>query len=275
MGQLTSTPLLPYVSGLPWKGVNYFCTTRAGGFSTGPWASLNMGLHTGDDAANVAENRNRLRSTLPAEPIWLKQVHGADVYDADAGPAAASPVNIEIPVADAAITSCTNRVIAIMTADCLPVVLASTDGQVLGVAHAGWRGLAAGVLEQTLDALRRRASAQTRWRAWIGPAISQSCFEVGPDVFDAFMAHDARSSVFFAGIVGKEKWLADLPALARHRLHQAGVDSVELSGDCTFRRADLYYSYRREPTTGRMATVAWLTGESAGKGLAARASDLP
>ena len=264
MGQLTSTSLLPYVSGLPWTGVNYFCTTRAGGLSTGPWASLNMGVHTGDEAAHVSANRDRLRSALPAEPLWLKQVHGADVYDADAAFTVEGPVSSQAPEADAAITTCANRVLAIMTADCLPVVLASTDGQALGVAHAGWRGLAAGVLEQTLQALRRRAPAQTSWRAWIGPAISQSCFEVGSDVVDAFTTQDANTSVFFVQKIGKGKWLADLPALARHRLQQAGVDNVELSGDCTYRRADLFYSYRREPTTGRMATIAWLSPEAAG-----------
>src|SRR5690606_29644447 len=148
------------VSGHPWTGVNYFCTTRHGGVSAGAWASLNLGLHAGDEHDAVIRNRQRLRAMLPEDPVWLTQVHGTEVFDADAvlqGQAA------EAPVADAAVTLQTNRVLAIMTADCLPVVLASTDGRALGVAHAGWRGLAGGVLENTLDALRQRLPGNMAW----------------------------------------------------------------------------------------------------------------
>jgi YfiH family protein len=250
--------LLPTISGLPWKGVRYFSTTRQGGLSTGPWSSLNLGLHTDDDATLVAANRERLAAMLPSKPVWLKQVHGTDVLDADAAhklpdvTASSTP-----PVADAAVTATTGRVLAIMTADCLPVVLASVDGSVLGVAHAGWRGLAGGVLENTLQAMRRRAPDNARWRAWIGPAISQRHFEVGGDVYDAFVDADPRVAQFFAEKEG-EKWLADLPAIARYRLYNAGVSNIELSGQCTFGQDDTYYSYRRASTTGRLATLAWL-----------------
>lgn len=257
MERLNDTQRLVTVSGQAWPGVDYFCTTRQGGVSGGTWSALNLGLHTGDDAGHVAANRQRLSLAVPGDPLWLRQVHGADVYDADR---AARPANAEPPVADASITVTPGRVLAIMTADCLPVVIASTDGRALGVAHAGWRGLAAGVLENTLDALRQRAGQACAWRAWIGPAISQSRFEVGEDVRDAFVSRDAQTALFFFEKPGgsQRKWMADLPALARWRLHRAGVDDVELSGQCTFDRTDLFYSYRRDGETGRLATLAWL-----------------
>src|SRR5690606_11308565 len=135
------------VTGLPWNGVDYFCTTRQGGVSTGSWSSINLGLHTDDDSAAVAANRQRMRNMLPGAPVWMRQVHGTDVFDADEqSPMPAGAGTAAVPVADAAITTMAGRVLAIMTADCLPVVLASTDGTVLGLAHAGWRGLAGGML---------------------------------------------------------------------------------------------------------------------------------
>jgi YfiH family protein len=248
---------LPIISGLPWKGVHYFSTTRQGGVSTGPWSSLNLGLHTDDDGALVAQNRERLGAMLPSAPLWLKQVHGTDVFDADAQTQVDGTELAYPPVADAAITATAGRVLAIMTADCLPVVLASTDGSVLGMAHAGWRGLAGGVLENTLRAMRRHAPDNAQWRAWLGPAISQRHFEVGQDVYDAFIGIEPEAALFLLPREGG-KWLADLPAIARHRLHNAGVANVELSGQCTFGQADMYYSYRRSSTTGRLATLAWL-----------------
>lgn len=257
------------VSGLSWPGVHYFCTTRAGGASTGAWSSLNLGLHAGDDAAQVVLNRQALRSRLPGDPAWLHQVHGADVLDADSGAvigagagdaAVGSAPNRDggPAVADAAITTQPEKVLAIMTADCLPVVIASGDGSALGVAHAGWRGLAQGVLENTLAALRRRRPDAAAWRAWVGPGISQAHFEVGLDVYQAFVAQDAVTAMYFAGKEPGRKWLADLPSLARHRLVRAGIDHVELSGACTYASPDRYYSYRRDGVTGRLATVAWL-----------------
>lgn len=257
------------VSGLPWPGVHYFCTTRVGGTSAGAWSSLNLGLRAGDDAARVALNRQALRARLPGEPAWLRQVHGADVFDADSGVvirAGADETAICLPsgregdvaAADASITTQPQTVLAIMTADCLPVVIASADGLALGVAHAGWRGLAQGVLENTLAALRRRLPGAAAWRAWVGPGISQAHFEVGLDVYQAFVAHDATAAMYFADKEPGRKWLADLPSLARHRLVRAGIDHVELSGACTYACPEQYYSYRRDGVTGRLATVAWL-----------------
>ncbi|MGB3288448.1 MAG: peptidoglycan editing factor PgeF [Burkholderiaceae bacterium] len=268
---------LATITGLPWKGVEYFSTTRRGGASTGPWLSLNLGLHAGDDGEHVAANRKRLGAMLPSEPVWLKQVHGADVVDADrlAGGIPGQAMERGVPVADAAVTATPGRVLAIMTADCLPVVLASATGGVLGAAHAGWRGLAAGVLENTLQAMRERAPANAQWRAWIGPAISQRHFEVGDDVHQAFVGGDPAVAVFFAE-KGNGKWLADLPSIARHRLRRAGVANIELSGQCTYGQADLYYSYRREPVTGRLATLAWLNPEGPSPDSLPRGdSDLP
>lgn len=278
---------LAMVSGLSWPGVHYFCTTRVGGGSANAWSSLNLGLHTGDDPDQVAVNRQTLCAQLPAEPVWLRQVHGSDVFDADRGvvidargdkhdgiaPSSAQPglggaraarlaegclPTAVSPQADAAITLQPDRVLAIMTADCLPVVMASEDGTALGVAHAGWRGLAQGVLENTLDALRKRRPGIKAWRAWVGPGITQAHFEVGDEVYQAFVAQDAASALYFVSKESGRKWLADLPSLARHKLARAGVGQIELSGECTYARSDLYYSYRRDGATGRLATVAWL-----------------
>jgi YfiH family protein len=260
MGQLNEqTGGLPTVTGSPWAGVRYFCTTRNGGVSRDAWASLNLGLHTRDEASHVLVNRQRLRAILPAEPVWLQQVHGTHVFDADVPSAGRGDMPVaDVPVADAAVTTQPGRVLAIMTADCLPVVIAGGDGRSLGLAHAGWRGLAGGVLEATLAALRARTSPGTPWRAWIGPAISQRYFEVGNDVLAAFIGADPEASRFFIEKTPGLKWLADLPGLARHRLYKAGVESVALSGECTYALRDRYFSYRRDAETGRIATVAWL-----------------
>lgn len=249
------------VKGKPWNGVRYGCTTRAGGVSRDDWASLNLALHVGDDPAAVQENRRRLRAALPASPFWLEQVHGTRVMDADAW-AAAQPEPTTPPCADAAITLQPGRVLAIMTADCIPVVISDTEGRALGAAHAGWRGLAAGVLENTLAALKARLPGAATWQAWIGPCIGQPSFEVGDEVRLAFVDHAADASVHFLPGRGPGKWQADLVGLARHRLAMAGVHHVEAAAYCTYEHAELFFSYRRSPVTGRMATVAWLEPES-------------
>lgn len=259
---------MPIVTGDDWHGVNYFTTLRsctgpadahAGiapvstGASTGPYAAFNIGDHVGDEAEAVRHNRRRLASVLPRAPVWLNQVHGIEVFDADIV-VDANPV---APIADAAVTSQPDKVLCIMTADCLPVVIADAQGSVLGVAHAGWRGLAAGVLENTLQALRDKAPRADEWRAWIGPAIAQPAFEVGADVRSAFVDGDVQTERFFAP--GRaDKWQADLAGIASDRLSRAGVGRIESSGLCTYRHVDLLYSYRRDGQTGRMATVAWL-----------------
>ena len=244
--------LLP-VHGEAWKGVRYGCTARAGGVSQGERGSLNLGLNTGDDPERVVENRKRLVSGLPAEPLWLKQVHGVDVCDADV-------VHAGTPVADAAVTTTPGRVLAILTADCAPVVIADQDGRALGVAHAGWRGLAAGVVEATVQQLRLRVPAARGWRAWVGPCIGVDRFEVGEDVREAFLDTGGQAERYFRAGVAPGKWQADLAGLVRHRLETLGIHHIETCGLCTFDHSDLFYSYRRSPLTGRMATLAWLDG---------------
>ncbi|HLU14747.1 MAG TPA: peptidoglycan editing factor PgeF [Burkholderiaceae bacterium] len=242
---------LKVITGPDWPGVSYFCTTRVGGVSEAPWRSLNVGLHTGDNRQHVLENRQRV-APPSGTVVWLEQVHGTDVLDADTDAAlAGTPVR-----ADAAVTTRPDRVLAIMVADCLPVVLGSADGRIIGAAHAGWRGLAAGVLENTLQALQSRFIQRNApsWRAWIGPGISQPNFEVGDDVYKRFVQNDAAMGRFF--LPGKPgKWLADLAGVARYRLMQAGVQRVDVSPLCTFERSDLLYSYRRDGVTGRQVVL--------------------
>jgi len=224
-------------------------TLRRGGVSSGPHASLNLATHVGDREANVTENRRRMRlaAGLPAEPLWLSQVHGAMVirHESAAGPS---------PQADAAVAFEPGRVCAVMTADCLPVVFVDRDATRIAVSHAGWRGLAGGVLEATIAALAVPAASLL---AWLGPAISQQSFEVGPEVRDAFLR---LSPQFDAGFIAnaRGRHQADLYALARITLARAGVETVYGGGWCTLREAERFYSFRRDGTTGRMATLAWL-----------------
>lgn len=256
------------VSGTPWRGVRYFCTTRLGGHSVPPFDTLNFAAHVGDDAAAVQACREALASQIGVMPVWLDQVHGTIVHDADASAHApgntteANDLPERGPIADAAITSCSGRALAILTADCLPVVIADEAGQAVAVAHAGWRGLAAGVLDNTVSALWARLPAHAVLRAWIGPAIGQSAFEVGPDVYAAFCDSHPENSMYFVRRPGSEnfggKWLADLAGLARHRLAALGVRYIEQSNWCTYRHPELFYSYRFNHPTGRMATLAWL-----------------
>ncbi|TCU94477.1 hypothetical protein EV686_10928 [Paracandidimonas soli] len=252
MGMNNSEELPPVVSGSDWPGVGYFCTTRGGGRSQGSYASMNLGRRTKDDPADVRDNQRRLRLLLPADPLWLSQVHGVDVADADA-------VDESAPVtADAAVTIRPGRVLAILTADCLPVVIADRDGRALGAAHAGWRGLCHGVLEATMKALRERCPQSAGWRAWIGPGIGPEAFEVGDEVRQAFLERDPAAQAHFLPGVREGKWMADLPALATMRLRAQGVEDIEASGLCTYTRQDLFFSYRRLADSGRMATCAWL-----------------
>jgi YfiH family protein len=226
--------------------VRALVTTRAGGVSHGPYAALNLSERVGDDPFAVETNRTLLRAVLPGDPVWLAQVHGADVVDA----AAVSG----IVRADAAFTRARRVVCAVQVADCLPVLLADRAGTVVAVAHAGWRGLAAGVVERTVEAMRVRAEELV---AWLGPAIGQDAFEVGEDVHAAFVGPDpGAAAAFRAGAPGK--WHADLCALARRRLAALGVASVAGGGWCTHAEPVRFYSYRRDGVTGRMAALAWL-----------------
>ncbi len=223
-------------------------TTRDGGISTGSFASMNLGAHVGDTADAVSENRRRLKDALGSdvEPAWLKQVHGTDVIDAGRLPVDAPP-----PAADAAFTVRPGAACVVMTADCLPVLLAARDGSAVAAAHAGWRGLAGGVLEATVARMPTPADALV---AWLGPAISQPAFEVGDEVREAFIDHDDSAAAFFAKNA-RGRWQADLYALARQRLEAAGLTAVSGGGYCTFTDAERFFSHRRDPGAGRMATA--------------------
>jgi hypothetical protein len=225
--------------------VRAFITTRAGGSSQGPYASFNLGLRTADEPAAVGANRAALRALLPQEPAWMRQVHGNRVIDADARPTA--------PEADAAVARDAGTVCAVLVADCVPVLLSDRAGSTVAVAHAGWRGLASGVVENTV---REMQCAPAELLAFLGPGIGPRAFEVGADVRDAFVDGDpGTQSAFVPHAPGK--WLADLFALARRRLARAGVRAVFGGGLCTHSDPSRFFSHRRNPATGRMAAVIW------------------
>lgn len=223
-------------------------TSRNGGVSGAPWDSFNLGDHVGDDPAAVAANRGRLSIVLdlPAEPLWLRQVHGCAVVGGErAAPGC---------TADARVSDRPGEVCAVLTADCLPLLLAAEDGGWVAAAHAGWRGLAAGVIEQTVG---RYPGDPAELHVWLGPAIGPRAFEVGDEVRQAFVAADpACGHAFRPGRPGH--WWADLYDLARHRLGRCGVAAVHGGGFCTYTDAGRFYSYRRDGVTGRMASLIWL-----------------
>jgi hypothetical protein len=229
-------------------GVRVISTLRLGGTSEGPYASMNLAMHVGDAAVSVEANRRMLRRTarLPSEPMWLEQVHGTQVVVHDG--------RSDVPRADAAMTRGRGRVCAVMTADCLPVVLADRAGSRVAVAHAGWRGLAQGVLEATVRALH---CPPAELIAWLGPAIGQQAFEVGTEVRDAFVARSVQLAGCFAGNE-RGRFQADLYGLATAVLAEAGVTAVHGGGWCTASDPRRFFSFRRDGTTGRMATLAWL-----------------
>lgn len=220
-----------------------FATTRHGGVSEGPYASMNIGVNSGDDRQAVAANRDRLGAELPAQPCWLRQVHGTRVIHlADWHPDVA---------ADAAWTDRPGEVVVIQAADCLPILLAGrTDALVAGV-HGGWRSLAGGIIDETLSALPVRGADLC---AWIGPGICGRCYQVGDDVRAAFLAIDPELERAFEA--DGERWRADLKHIAAHQLGEAGVEVFDCRR-CSYEETDTFYSFRREGQTGRMATVAW------------------
>jgi YfiH family protein len=253
-------------------------TTRQGGVSSAPYDSLNLGDHVGDAPMSVARNRMLLGALLPSEPVWLNQVHGTVVANADMASC--------LPQADACIARHRDAVCVVMTADCLPVLLCDTQGSVVGVAHAGWKGLAAGVIEASVQAMD---VAPQNLMAWLGPAISQQAFEIGDEVRTLFMKADQKAEgAFIPGQPGK--WLADIYALARLRLNALGITQIHGGGDCdtllrssrlreqspaappapdgstapcrggycTFNESNRFFSYRRDGATGRMGTFIWL-----------------
>ena len=233
-------------------------TTRAGGVSRGPYGTppdahggMNVGLASGDDIADVNENRARLRGQLPSDPRWLHQVHGAQVVDAAQQRAPGSNA------ADASFTDAPNVVCVVSIADCMPVLITDVLGRCVGVAHAGWRGLAAGVVQRTVQAMRQRlALPDAELMAYLGPAIGPGHFEVGGEVLDAMGATLPHAERAFApGANGK--YLADLFALGRQALEIAGVVRIYGGHDCTFSDPARFYSFRRDRITGRHAALIW------------------
>lgn len=242
--------------------VRALTTTRGGGLSQGPYESLNLGDHVGDEPWRVAANRERLLAAagLPAEPVWLEQVHGCDVcrLGAEAAPTPATRR------ADAAVATAPGVVCAVLTADCLPVLLCDQSGTCVAAVHAGWRGLLDGVIEA---AVARMGCPPQALMAWLGPAIGPDNFEVGDEVRSAFCARSpAAAAAFRPSPAGR--WLADLYALARGRLDGFGVKRVSGGDLCTLSDAERFFSYRRDGVTGRMATLIWIDGSpSANAGL--------
>ena len=257
---LDSDLIRPLWPDLP-ANVGALATTRAGGSSGAPYddgrggGGLNLGLHTGDNVEAVQANRDRLQALLPGRPAWIRQVHGVGVVDA-AQVTAGGPV-LE---GDASIASAPGVVSAILTADCLPVLFADMNGHVVGAAHAGWRGLAGGVLQATVDAMRARGAGEIT--AWLGPAIGRDAFEVGPDVLAAFeqALPDGAAQVGFGPYPGRPgKYLADIYLLARRLLARAGVTRVAGGDRCTATERDAFYSYRRDGgASGRQASLIWI-----------------
>jgi polyphenol oxidase len=226
--------------------VHAFVTTRAGGVSTGPYSSFNLGDHVGDDPTAVAENRRLLRAHLPTEPVWLKQVHGTRCIDA-----ASAMTDNE---ADASFARAPGVVCAVLTADCLPVLLCDEAGTVVATVHAGWRGLAAGVIEATIASMDVPGE---RLMAWLGPAIGPQHFEVGSEVREIFVGRDAHATTAFVARQNG-KWLCDIYLLARQRLGVLGIRRIASADFCTVRDAQHFFSYRRDGVTGRMASLIWL-----------------
>lgn len=235
--------------------VRSLLTTRKGGVSIGPYASLNLGQHVGDDAQAVATNRARLAERLAGagEPLWLEQVHGTRVVDASTLSSNEAP-----PQADAAFSRSAGVICVVMTADCLPVLFCDDAGSVVAIAHAGWRGLLAGVLEETIAAMDVPGKALV---AYLGPAIGPQAFAVGDEVRSAFVAVDAKAATAFTPSL-PGKWLADIYLLARQRLTGQGVARIFGASHCTVSEAERFFSYRRDGRTGRMAAMIWLDRES-------------
>ena len=220
-------------------------TTRLGGVSAAPWDSLNLGDHVGDEPAHVTANRSRLRFHLPSDPVWLRQVHGRRCIDATVA------ADNE---ADAAFARQVGTVCAVLTADCLPILLCDRRGSVVAAAHAGWRGLAAGVIESAITAM---AEPGGNLIAWLGPAIGPDNFEVGDEVRTTFVDHSPAAAIAFRPCASG-KWLCDLYGLARLRLTALGVTQIHGGDLCTHADARRFYSYRRDGACGRMASLIWL-----------------
>jgi YfiH family protein len=239
--------------------IKAFCSTRAGGVSKSPFDSLNLGLNAGDDPHAVLQNRDILRASIPTDPVWLKQIHGSTVST----PVSRQALGMGPFEADASVSNIPNEVLAVLTADCMPVLFTSNSGNVIGAAHAGWRGLSAGVLENTVQAMCALSAGLSPQdiSAWMGPAIGPAAFEVGEDVLQAFVGHSQSiRSKAFAPITGRPgKYWANLYLLARDRLSALGIQQITGGGFCTFTDQTNFFSYRRDGTTGRFASLIWIS----------------
>jgi len=229
------------------KNVKAFASTRVGGFSTAPYQGLNLGAHVGDDLSIVVKNRDWLaqEAKMPSAPIWLNQTHSTVV-------AQVSDTTTQVLDADGVFTSSSQVVCSAMTADCLPVLLTNTQGTQVAAVHAGWRGLANGIVENALELFSGEVMA------WLGPAIGPQAFEVGEDVLQAFVDFDSQAHQAFTPRDVEGKWLADMSKLATQRLNKLGIAQVFDSGLCTFQDKEDFYSYRRDGVTGRQATFIWI-----------------
>ena len=227
--------------------VHAAATLRLGGVSEGPYRGLNLRAGTGDSVAHVAQNQALLREALalPGEPVWLKQVHGVAVVEL--------PSNDREPIADASFSTKADAVCAVQTADCLPVLFCDRRGSWVAAAHAGWRGLCAGVLEATIKTFSGKPA---ELMAWLGPAIGPDTFEVGPEVRVAFCQNDPQAALAFRAGEG-DRLFADLYLLARQRLQAAGVTAIYGGGLCTYSDPVRFFSYRRDHDTGRQASLIW------------------
>jgi len=261
---LSDGPEPPFAASMLWPQwdvaprVGAVMSTRAGGVSRSPWDSLNLGTAVGDDPAAVVENRRRFVALTGAQPAWIRQVHGSTVVPAHEAAAADEP-----PQADASWTDQPGVACIVQVADCMPVLLAAPGGRAVAAAHAGWRGLAGGVVEAALAALCTAARCEpAQVSAWLGPCIGPSRFEVGADVLQAFGASpgqaDARRFVPGTDAGGAPRWLANLPQLARDRLALLGVRRVSGGNWCTVEQRSRFFSYRRDGLTGRLAAAAWI-----------------
>lgn len=238
--------------------IHAFCTTRSGGVSKSPFDTLNLGLNAGDDLVDVLQNRKIVRSDLPGEPIWLKQIHGVTVSTPASRNSLLGPFE-----ADAAVTNVPNEVLAILTADCMPVLFACKSGTVVGAAHAGWRGLSGGVLSNTVQEMLDLSPDlnPSDILVWMGPAIGSTTFEVGEDVLQAFakQGQSILSKAFKPITSSPGKYLADLYLLAQDQLRSLGIVHINGGDFCTFTDKENFFSYRRDAKTGRFASFVWLT----------------
>jgi len=229
------------------KQVKAIASTRIGGCSPAPYEGLNLGMHVGDDPVSVQRNRDLLQrqAQMPAAPVWLNQTHSTVVAVID------KPTS-EVLDADGVITSAPNVVCSAMTADCLPVLITNTQGTQVAAVHAGWRGLAGGIVENALEKFSGDVML------WLGPAIGPEAFEVGEDVLQAFLDHDSKAGEAFVPGNQKGKWWANMATLTRLRMAKLGIDQVFDSGLCTYQDPKRFYSYRRDGVTGRQATFIWI-----------------